>query len=147
MPGKLEEEAKMNRQFDDEKASNMNEGAEGQPGGRDQMDKRKRVEQEVLKTLGYFDKDISLSDNPEFFAGVQKKIRSSQRAEKLPGWAVFQRKVLVPAILFTMIVINIVTAISVFRMAKFASLAKREGIVALAEYYGISRGDYSSYLK
>lgn len=69
------------------------------------MDRKKRIEQEINKTLEVFDLEEKLPHNPQFFAQLQTRME-----EKPKERVVFAT--LRPVLLAALLIFNIVTAIS-----------------------------------
>jgi hypothetical protein len=137
----------MNRRIGAETTSNRGEGMEMEPLRGAPMDNRYRIEKEVEEAIRLMETEASPTDSSDFLAGVRKKIRNLAPEPKLPAWAIFGRRILVPALLILMVVLNIVTAVFVLRIKKSDSLAKQNGLTALAKDYGPYQSDSFSYLK
>jgi hypothetical protein len=137
----------MGRQVDPEKASNASEREKERLKGKDHGETRSRVEREVRATLGCFDEDPAPRVAPGFAARVLARIENSEPLPRHQAWTVFRRKVLFPALLILMIILNIVTVIDLHRTKKQAELARQRDIAALADSYALERANDSSYLR
>lgn len=74
------------------------------------MTKKKKIEQEVQKTLEGFDQAERLKSNPFFYTRLRARIEQSDAKQMQPkGWE-FAWRVLKPALLFLIIALNIFTA-------------------------------------
>jgi hypothetical protein len=73
------------------------------------MDKQKRVQEEVEKTMSLLDRMQNLEAGPYFYTRVQARLRSKEREEKtkLPGF--FSARVLKPAFLVLLLMINLIS--------------------------------------
>lgn len=110
------------------------------------MNNRNRIEREVEETLGILDREASIAEGPDFLAGVRRRIRDSTPLHK-PPTAFSLRRVLVPALLIFLVVLNIVTAVFLLRIRKSDSQAKLQGLNTLATDYAIYQSDPYSRLK
>lgn len=73
------------------------------------MDKQKRVQEEVEKTMSLLDRMENLEAGPYFYTRVEARLRSKEREEKtiLPGF--FAARVLKPAFLVLLLMINLIS--------------------------------------
>jgi hypothetical protein len=110
------------------------------------MNNRIRIEREVEETLGILDREASIAEGPDFLAGVRRRIRAAAPLHNSPP--VFSlRRILVPALLIFLVVLNIVTAVFLLRIRKSDSQAKLQGLNTLATDYAIYQSDPYSRLK
>jgi len=77
----------------------------------DKMDKRKRVREEVEKTMSLLDRMENLEAGPFFYTRVEARLRSKEREEKLKQPGIFGVKVLKPALLALLLVANLISAV------------------------------------
>ncbi|MCX6563345.1 MAG: hypothetical protein NTU60_07035 [Candidatus Aminicenantes bacterium] len=117
------------------------------PTGDNPMAIKNRIENEIEETLRCFEAEAPPAAGPHFYAAVRRKIRNLTPAPPLPVPLGFRRRILVPAVLVLMVVLNIVTAALVSQAKKTEIEAKQQGLAALAEDYSVGRIGYASYLK
>ena len=109
------------------------------------MDKRKRVREEVEKTMSLLDRMENLEAGPFFYTRVEAKLRSKEREKKikLPGF--LGAGVLKPALLVLLLMINLVSAVFFLVGSKDTGLAEdnyRPYASQLAREYWPSQDTY-----
>lgn len=124
----------------------MREGREDSPKSSGDMSRKKAVEREVEATLRCFETEPRLADDPGFYAALRRRIRAEESAR--PERALpFRRRVLIPALMVLMVVLNIVTALAVTRTRRTETLAREQGLTALVQTYAADQAGLTSYLK
>ena len=136
----------MNRQNFAETTSNPMKGLEDRPPGGADMNNRNWIDREVEETLGLLDRQASMEESPGFLAGVRRRIRTGEPARRTPA-LFFIRRVVVPALLALLVVLNIFAAVSVLRLRRSDSEAKLQGFTALAKDYAAYQADAYANLK
>jgi len=110
------------------------------------MNNRIRIEREVEETLAILDREASIAEGPDFLVGVRRRSQAATPLRRPPA-AFSLRRVLVPALLIFLVVLNIVTAVFLLRIRKSDSQAKLQGLNTLATDYAIYQSDPYSRLK
>lgn len=136
----------MNRQKSEETTSNPVKGMEDRPPGGETMNNRNRIGREVEETLGILDHEASITASPDFLTGVRRRIRTGAPV-RAPRAVFFLRRVVAPALLIFLVVLNIVTTVFILRIRKSDSEAKLQGLTALAKDYAAYQSDAYSNLK
>jgi hypothetical protein len=136
----------MNRQNSAKTTSNSMKGLENRPPGGVDMDNNNSIEREIEETLGLLDRQASMAASPDFLIGVRRRIRAAEPARRSPA-LFFVRRVVVPALLALLVVLNVVAAVSVQRLRRSDSEARRQGYTALAKDYAAYQGDAYVRLK
>ncbi len=124
----------------------MRERRTGPSAGLGDMSRKKIVEREIEATLRCFETEPRLADDPGFYAALRRRIRVEEKAG--PGIALpVRRRVLVPALLTLMVVLNIVTALAVTRTRRTETQTREQGLAALVQTYAADQAEFASYLK
>ncbi len=74
------------------------------------MNKKQKIEQEVQKTLDCFDQSEHIKSNPFFYTRVKTRIEELENHERKSELGNLAWGILKPALLFSLIAMNIVTA-------------------------------------
>ncbi len=77
----------------------------------DKMDKRKRVQEEVEKTMSLLDRVENLEAGPYFYTRVEARLRQIEREEKTKQPGIFGVRVLKPALLVLLLIVNLFSAV------------------------------------
>ena len=115
--------------------------------GEDAMKSKEQIEQEVMKTLQCFEQRESIECNPFFATRVLARIRSleeEQRARSLRK--VFSLGYLRPALLALIVVLNIASAIIVFRGSQTQTNVREQYLTAFADEYALNQQEYDAFL-
>jgi hypothetical protein len=136
----------MNRQNSAETTSKSMKGLENRPPGGEAMNNKNPIEREVEETLGLLNRQASMAASPGFLAGVRRRIRAAEPARRSPA-LFFVRRVVVPALLILLVVLNIVAAVSVQSLRRSDSEARQRGYTALAKDYAAYQSDAYANLK
>ena len=111
------------------------------------MDKKERIEEEVEKTLQCFEDFEKLEPNPFFLTRLKAKIRSFEAEQERtiqPGRRLW---FLHPAVLSLLVVLNLFSAILVFRGSDthMETDSRSQYIAAFAEEYSLNQEDSNLY--
>ena len=87
------------------------------------MDKRKPVREEVEKTMSLLDRMENLEAGPYFYTRVEARLRSKEIEEKTKHPGIFVVRVLKPALLVLLLLVNLFSAVF------FLSESKDTGLV------------------
>ncbi len=136
----------MNRQVDDRTTSKGNEEEPDRSRDGDSMIRKKQVERDVEETLRAFRDDPGPEAVPDLYAGIQRKIRALAPSPRPQGRS-FSQKVLIPAVLILMLVLNIAMTVFVSRTKKIEFEAREKGMAALSEDFTAGQSAFLSYLK
>ena len=103
------------------------------------MTDKERIEQEVEKTLQCFN-DIETVEPRSFFftrlkAGIMS-IEAEKARAKQRGWIVASLR---PALLSLLIVLNLISAVAIFRGAETQTDSRSESLAAFAEEYSFTQ--------
>jgi hypothetical protein len=101
------------------------------------MDKQKRLQEEVDKTLEMMDRMESLEAGPYFYTRLEAKLRSREREKR--HWA------LRPVLLTLLIVINVISAVFFLVESQNTRTSREEyqtDISAFLEDYSLNRNTY-----
>ena len=109
------------------------------------MDKRKRVQEEVEKTMACLDQMENLEAGPYFYTRVESRMRSKKREEKikLPGF--LGVRVLKPALLLLLLMVNLISVILLLEKSGDTELVEdkyRSHASQLAREYWPSQDSY-----
>ncbi len=137
----------MKRKPEDKTASKDNEGAPDAAGGPKLMSSRERIEREVEATLRSLDTISPPRHRPDFYAEVAARIREADAPGRTAGASLLRPRVLIPAALAFLIIVNIVTAVVLYRRSDADAAGRRQSMAALAEEYGLGSNAISSYWK
>ncbi len=103
----------------------------------DQGDHKKRVEDEVLGTLGSLDSLPEIEPDPYFYAKVRQKLdESAEPAESWLGRLIFGYR-LGPALLAAMILINVGTVYFALRGDDYETDDRDQYIEAIVDQYSL----------
>ncbi len=137
----------MRRKSEDKTASKDDEGAPDAAGGPNPMSSRERIGREVEATLRSLDTISPPRHRPDFYAGIAARIHEAD-APRRPAFASLLRpRVLIPAAFTLLIIVNIVTAVVLYRRSDADAAGRRQSMAALAEEYGLGSNAISSYWK
>ena len=91
----------------------------------DKLDKQKHIRDEVEKTMSLLDRVEKLEAGPYFYTRVESRLRSREKEEKakLPG--ILGVRVLKPAFLVLLLMINIISAVFFLVESKDTGLADK----------------------
>lgn len=73
------------------------------------MDKQKRAREEVEKTMSLLDRMENLEAGPYFYTRIEARLRSKEREEKTKLWGFPGARVLKPALLLLLLMINLIS--------------------------------------
>lgn len=109
------------------------------------IEKRKRVEEEVDKTLSLMDRLETLETDPYFFTRLKAAIATGDRQRKrLPGFGPVV-EVLKPAFVALLIILNLLSILLVTGGNSDATVEKDIYITALAQDYSLESDSYWTY--
>ena len=111
------------------------------------MKSKAQIEQEVMKTLECFEQRTPIECNPFFSTRVMARIRSleeTQHARSLRR--VFSLGYLRPALLALIVVLNIASAIIVFRGTQTQTNGREQYLTAFADEYAMNQQEYDLFL-
>jgi hypothetical protein len=111
------------------------------------MDKQKRLQDEVDKTLEMMDRMESLEAGPYFYTRLESKLRSREREKRhwLPNISQVLDKGLRPILLTLLIVINMISAVFFMVQSKITRTRQEESqtyISTFLEDYSLNRNTY-----
>ncbi len=111
------------------------------------MDKQKRLQDEVDKTLEMMDRMESLEAGPYFYTRLESKLRSREREKRhwLPNISQVLDKGLRPVLLTLLIVINMISAVFFMVQSKITRTRQEESqtyISTFLEDYSLNRNTY-----
>lgn len=111
------------------------------------MKNKKQIEQEVIKTLQCFEHRESIECNPFFSTRVLARIRSLEEEKRARSLRkVFSLSYLRPALLILIVVLNIVSAIMIFRGSRDHMDVRGQYLTAFANEYGLNQQQYDLFL-
>jgi hypothetical protein len=137
----------MNRQKRSRTTSNPGERSGGPPGGPSDMAKKDIIQNEIEATLRCFDTDGRLEVDPGFYADLRRRIRAEAADAPSAPTVLFGKRMLIPALLILMVVLNIFTALAVTRARKSEITTREKGLTALVHSYAADQAGFASYLK
>ena len=104
------------------------------------MKNEKKIFEEVNKTLNAFDHISDLDENPYLFTRLQAEIESSEKKEK----GLLKEKILRPAVLIIILVINILTGVYFIDSASQTStIIKEQYLLKISSEYTLGHSYYS----
>ena len=108
------------------------------------MKKKARIEEEVEKTLQCFETTEKVEPNPFFYTRLQAKIRSieeKKESSKKSGLSLALR----PALLLCLVVINLLSAVLVFRESDSQADIREYYLTTFAEEYALKQDEQNEY--
>lgn len=109
------------------------------------MSRKKKIEQEVQKTLQCFDSAEKLEDNPFFYTRVKARIESSKK-QTTKNLGQFGWSLLKPAFLVLIVVLNIVT-VTFYVTSKQSQTSDQEQLLqAFAQEFTLDQSSYNPNL-
>ena len=111
------------------------------------MKSKEQIEQEVMKTLQCFEQRESIECNPFFSTRVLARIRSLEEEQRMRSLRkVFSLGYLRPALLALIVVLNITSAIIVFRGTQTQTNVREQYLTAFADEYALNQQEYDVFL-
>ena len=109
------------------------------------MERKKRIEEEVDKTLESFDTFERIEPSPFFTTRLQARIKEfEQRQERtLSSW--FRPSRLRPALIAVLLVLNLLSAVTVIRLfqaSRMMTSDREQYLAAVVEEYGLDQNTY-----
>ena len=90
------------------------------------MTKEDRVREEVEKTMSLLDRMENLEAGPYFYTRVEAILRGREKEEKMKQPGIFGVKVLKPAFLALLLLVNLVSAVFFLTESKDAGLSEEK---------------------
>jgi hypothetical protein len=111
------------------------------------MKSKAEIEQEVQKTLDCFEQKPSIAWNPFFATRVMFRVRELDEHQRVPALRrVFSLATLRPALLALIVVVNIVSAIYVWRGNQPQTDTRAQALSAFADEYTWNQQEYDVFL-
>ncbi len=110
------------------------------------MERKEHIEQEVEKTLQCFETSEKIEPNPFFYTRLHAKIRALEEKEERSRRQRFILSSLGPALLVFLVVLNVLSAILVFRESEDQSDVRSQYIAAFVEEYSLGQDDNDLFL-
>jgi hypothetical protein len=114
------------------------------------MNREKEIEQEVMKTLRCLDNIEEIEAGPFFYGCLQAKLENLNKPCENRLRQIFSRRLLRPAYIILLILINLVSAFVILQHAGNSTDTRtdnrKQNILAVAEEYSLSKVDYMSSL-
>ena len=110
------------------------------------MNKKEKIEYEVQKTLECFDQPEQLKSNPFFYTRVKARIEELENYGRKPESSKFVWGILKPALLFSFVAINIITATLFFKNPDDTSTSREQIINAFAKEFTLDSEQYNPNL-
>lgn len=109
------------------------------------MSRKKRIEQEVEKTIQCFESAEKLEDNPFFYTRVKARIESRKKQSRKNLWQ-FSWGILKPAFFVLIVVINIVTVTIYFTSKQSQTNDQEQLLQAFAQEFTLDQSSYNPNL-
>lgn len=106
------------------------------------MSTKKKIEQEVEKTLRCFDQPQKLADNPFFYTRVKARIEKRSRQTDSNLWQ-FGWKILKPAFLVLIVVLNIFTITNYFTADQSKTSERDQLLKTFAQEFALDQSNYN----
>ncbi len=106
------------------------------------MNKKKKIEQEVEKTFRCFDHPEKLADNPFFYTRVKARIEKRGQQTDRNLWP-FGWKILKPAFLVLIVVLNIFTITSYFTADQSKTSEHDQLLKTFAQEFALDQSNYN----
>lgn len=90
------------------------------------MDKQKRVQEEVEKTMSLLDRMENLEAGPYFYTRIEARLRSKEREEKTKLLGFLGARVLKPALLLLLLMINLISVFFFLKESGDTGLAEKK---------------------
>lgn len=110
------------------------------------MNRKERIEQEVIKTLQCFDQMEKIKSSPLFYTRLQAKIRSLEDRHERFAFKIFSLNILRPAFLIFIVVLNLISAIYMLQGNSYQIDDRNEYISELADDYTFRQNDFNSLM-
>jgi hypothetical protein len=110
------------------------------------MNKKDKIEYEVKKTLDCFDHPGQLKSNPFFYTRVKARIEELENYGRKPESGKLVWGILKPALLFSIVAINIVTATLFLKNPNDTSTSREQIINAFANEFTLDSKQYNPNL-
>lgn len=101
-------------------------------------DKKKKIEEEVQRTLQSLDNIEDIEVGPHFFAAIHERIEATGTGQASWLYRVLMGYRLAPAILGVFIILNVVTAFWAASGSDYSADDRQTSIEAMADEYSIS---------
>lgn len=108
--------------------------------------KKDRIEAEVEKTLACFERNERLENDPYFSTRLLARIRDLDSRTKTLIKPAFLYRLLRPALLGLMIVVNVFFSVLMLNSGRARTEARKNAISAMASYYDVQKSDLDSFL-
>ncbi len=111
------------------------------------MNRKKRIEQEVRKTLQCLDEMENIEANPFFYTRLQAKMQGLEAQQGRSARKIFSMAHLRFALLVVLVVINVVSMTVVLKTSQSESSDDRQtNITAFADEYALTQSDTNLFM-
>ena len=110
------------------------------------MMKQEKIEQEIVKTLECFETAERLKADPYFYRRLQARIKGNEKQKRFSLQGILSAKALRPALITAIVVLNIFTAMMVFKGTDGRIDSRDQYLTAFAEEYSLDLNSVSSYI-
>jgi hypothetical protein len=105
------------------------------------MSKKEDIQNEIKKTLDCFDRTEPIKTDPYFYTRLKARLEDTESTEIKLGWGIWN--VLKPALLMSIIALNIYTGLMFFKSQKVDEPNRQELINSFAQELTLDSNQYS----
>ena len=100
-------------------------------------ERRKRIDQEVERTLACFDDLETINPSPFFNTRLEAKLESHHKGKELFLIGIFNRVALRPVLIACLIILNVCSSVILFRGDGNQTESRKENLKAFASSYSL----------